>query len=455
VVAGVSGLGARSPLRATGGQAPGEEPGDATLSSALLVRFESGTSTAVAEHAQAFLRSRGVEVELTTFGAAPTTSEGGHVLVAFPIVSDDRLPPLVDAWLARATPPRSHAVCVTGDFRIGQERGPVADEAERLLQASGSRPRVRPLLVDTPVDWRLLQGPFEEWLAAQFALPAAPPVPSAPAPPNPVAPLSALEEPLQGIVDLLGRAPEVELGADGRCVRVSFATPGPYPRSLFDGQPRRTASRALALAVELPALRSLGIPFAGLERMPIRVPQRCSVLDLRGNAFRSYGFLADVPELRALNLAGCELDALPGPVSALTRLETLILAKNRIADLRGLSTLGLLRRLTLYRNRLAAVPAEIPSLVGLELLNLGANPIDRLPPGLARLERLEALGLRMLPLDAFPPFLAELPSLRVIDCSKTRFPPPTGKAVSHLEFPDGMPAWRWDSLDPAPAFDEA
>ena len=79
------------------------------------------------------------------------------------------------------------------------------------------------------------------------------------------------------------------------------------------------------------------------------------------------------------------------PLSSLTNLESLDLARNNITDVSALSSLTNLESLDLYINNITDVSA-LSSLTNLESLNLARNSISDIPP-LAELTRLDTLNL--------------------------------------------------------------
>ncbi len=174
--------------------------------------------------------------------------------------------------------------------------------------------------------------------------------------------------------------------------------------------------------------------------------RRDAVLDLSQQRLdRLPDELSTLPELRLLDLTGCELPALSDGIAALTKLEELRLDRNalvdpareieRIAKLPSLRVLRLgdnrltslpaaigqartLVELSLHHNQLTTLPDELFSLPALRVLQLGSeldgNRLAALPPAIERLESLEVLDLRNNPITALPVEIERLPRLKTL-----------------------------------------
>ena len=396
------------------------------------------TPAALAGEVAGWLATRRLAFEVLAIdGADHTPPACERLVVVFPVLGDERIPDPVDAWLERGAPASGcHAIAMTGDFRSETTAHPAAMEADRLLGAS-SAPLAAPLLVDTPLAPEHARPTMHDWLDAIWGgegeagrLPAEPPPPVDDA---------RLQAPIRELLELLPAAPRLELDPEGRCVGLALVSTAPYPRSLLaDGV---DVARVLELAARVPELRMLGVSFAGLRAVPEVLPPRLLALDLRGNPLTRFRGLRRCRGLRALNLAACDLAAIPDEIRALPLLHTLVLAKNRLSALPPwLAAHTALERLTLYRNRLARIDPTIADMRRLRVLNLGANPIAELPEQLGTMRCLETLGLRLVPLPRAPAWLETAPGLRAVDASKTAF------AHAAPCFVDGMPRWQWDDV---------
>ena len=427
--------------------------GAVTGNRAVAIAFPTRTATWLAERVVEHWHAAGLDADVRATTSTPHDGEEvEHLLFLLPVLGDERMPDAAEAslrsWAGRG---RTHRVCLTGDFRAGQRRSPVATEADRLLSMAGSVPTDEPLLIDTPVDLNASGPSLVQELASRVATP-----PLARAdesgltdahPENGDAPCP-VEEPLRRLLALLPSPPQVRLGRDGRCRRLSLVDGAAYPRSCVQDLDRDILRRILRLAGELTDLRWFGLAFAGFTDLPAPLPHHLDGLDLRGNPLTSFALLDAQPQLRALNLAGCNLEHVPDAVQGLGELHTLVLAKNRLVEpVPELGQQPSLRRLTLYRNQVRSLNHSFAGLRGTRVLNLGANPVSELPEQFVELENLEVLGLRLLPIERLPSWLAKLPALREIDVSKTRAAAAPELLRRGVLLREGMPSWAWDDGD--------
>ena len=111
-----------------------------------------------------------------------------------------------------------------------------------------------------------------------------------------------------------------------------------------------------------------------------------------GNEKLEAGALADLPNLRELDLSERRLAAVPQDVFALSALERLWLARNALAEMpAALAQLPALLYLNLDGNRLTAVPAALGAAPKLRYLRLNDNQLTALPDGLGALKELRRL----------------------------------------------------------------
>ena len=173
------------------------------------------------------------------------------------------------------------------------------------------------------------------------------------------------------------------------------------------------------------------------------------------------GALADLPNLRELDLSERNLTAVPEEVFAMKSLEHLYLVRNEFKELPdALATLPALTYLNLDGNKLTGVPESLGGAVKLKWLRLNENQIVSLPDSLGKLgdlrrfyarrnrlkevpaflkscTRLEDLALDGNFIAEVPDWLVKLPALKSVSFSGCRI----------TKLPDDLSGWRrLDSL---------
>lgn len=125
------------------------------------------------------------------------------------------------------------------------------------------------------------------------------------------------------------------------------------------------------------------------------------------------GFVQNFPNVIILDLSHIGLTAVPQKISTLTKLESLNLSNNKIAQkFNYLSTLIGLKELNLSGNQLTKIPTEITTLTNLQSLDLSNNAIPaNLTNSLAALKNLEWISLAGNQMTAFPAELSQLQKL--------------------------------------------
>jgi len=165
------------------------------------------------------------------------------------------------------------------------------------------------------------------------------------------------------------------------------------------------------------ALNSLELNHALLQPEQLRGRRYIAkCVDLIGNHLNFEDVWAAFPNVEWMNLAANGLSAVDASRCP-SSVKHLYLHKNSIEKLHfptGLSCR--LHSLSLYRNRLTAfeLPADQTNLVK---LNLGANPITRLPETLQHARQLKFLGLARTGLRTLPSWLLDMPQLKEVDLS--------------------------------------
>jgi Leucine-rich repeat (LRR) protein len=120
----------------------------------------------------------------------------------------------------------------------------------------------------------------------------------------------------------------------------------------------------------------------------------------------------DIPDLEELSLAGNQLRELPPEIGQLTGLARLQLAGNQLRSLPGsIGQLASLAGLWLHGNLLHSLPAEIGGLSSLTQLSLSGNCLEELPASLSSLAALQELSAAGNRLAELPAGLGELTAL--------------------------------------------
>ncbi len=129
---------------------------------------------------------------------------------------------------------------------------------------------------------------------------------------------------------------------------------------------------------------------------------RLQRLALGPDEYSSYGYaistlpesIADLADLRALDLHSNRLSELPSSLGSLANLVTLRLFNNRLGELPdSIGGLHRLRVLVLSRNQLTELPESLIGLQELRELHIDDNPITELPEWIASLVNLRRLNL--------------------------------------------------------------
>ena len=168
----------------------------------------------------------------------------------------------------------------------------------------------------------------------------------------------------------------------------------------------------------------------GLDSLPPKVFELTTLrtLDLSDNKLISLGRLHLLKELKSLNLDGNKLlTGSLGPVSSLTKLQTLSVKRNKLgtsvnsefgnvppAPLPSMPTS--LKQLHLAENPLGSIPDSLltGSLVKLELLDLSQCRIRDIPLEIVLLTALQELRLDDNQIDFLPPNMGQLKKLKVL-----------------------------------------
>jgi Leucine-rich repeat (LRR) protein len=131
--------------------------------------------------------------------------------------------------------------------------------------------------------------------------------------------------------------------------------------------------------------------------------------------------LAELTELRSLNLSRNELTMLPEWLGQLTQLQSLYLSHNQLAMLpEWLGQLTQLQSLNLSHNQLAILPEWLGQLTELRSLHLSSDQLTALPYSFTELTQLETLDLSYNDLATTPEWLCHFNRLESLDLSQNQ-----------------------------------
>ena len=131
-------------------------------------------------------------------------------------------------------------------------------------------------------------------------------------------------------------------------------------------------------------------------------------------------------KLTQLDLAGLDLEELPGEIGKCTQLETLVLAKfdgekskrvgNKLTEFPdAVLQLTNLKILNVSHNQITSIPEDIGQLSNLTDLNLSNNQIASIPDAIGQLSNLTGLDLRWNQITSIPDAIAQMSNLTRLD----------------------------------------
>ncbi len=299
-----------------------------------------------------------------------------HVWI-FSVCSDERIPVELEQRLCHihVTELPSHLI-ILGDFpSIPPEHSPASLETIRLIaEASHFQGVLQVCWIDGEiVNFSLTSPPPLTWYEfpcdKQRRIVHAWPI---------VQPTFALERDVcADIIQLLGRQPGIRLSDDGTVESLNLTDGEVYRRSLAVGLSQNKENQLWSLVKRLSNLRELRVGFSGLHGIPdLSGLSYLEILDLRGNPKFKLDQISKIRSLKKLNVAACELDAIPLGIENLPLLKTLLLHKNRIKDISTVKFPPLLERLSLYRNQIRTGNLDLSKCSEINEINLGANPLE-------------------------------------------------------------------------------
>ena len=123
--------------------------------------------------------------------------------------------------------------------------------------------------------------------------------------------------------------------------------------------------------------------------------------------------LAEISNVKILDIANNELTKLPSEIGKLDQLEVMIASANKLDTIPSeIENLHELKRLDLQNNRLSELAPEIGNLKELRSLDLENNKLRELPPAIGNLETLVRLDLKNNKLEELPPEIGQLDKLK-------------------------------------------
>jgi Leucine rich repeat len=126
-------------------------------------------------------------------------------------------------------------------------------------------------------------------------------------------------------------------------------------------------------------------------------------------------------KLICLSLAKNRLTELPAEIGQLSVLEILDLSNNKLTELPvEIGQLSALNELWLTSNQLTVLPPEITRLRALQSLYLSINQLTTVPPEITQLRALQVLVLSFNQLTTVPPEITQLRALESLDLSSNK-----------------------------------
>ncbi|CAB3410662.1 unnamed protein product [Caenorhabditis bovis] len=178
-----------------------------------------------------------------------------------------------------------------------------------------------------------------------------------------------------------------------------------------------------------PQLNFLSITSCSLSHLSshIQICANLSSLVLPTNCLTSLPDIFDkLPKLKIIDVSHNEIDVLPPSLSNLDKLESLIVANNKLTET-GFPDLSKLVQLHVFdasHNCLSSIPATVASeglSTRLHTINVANNVIEQIPDEFAILKQLKDFKINHNKLKLTPGVLAQLPKLKMLDLSENQF----------------------------------
>lgn len=165
-------------------------------------------------------------------------------------------------------------------------------------------------------------------------------------------------------------------------------------------------------------IKELPATFASLKIQSLDMSE-----NLKIDSIKFFNQLKSQTALTELNLARCELSALPSSIGSLTTLEVLNLQGNQIGslplsigNLKKLKSLDLgMEGIGLRMNQISSLPSSFSGLTSLERLDLSGNKLASLPQDFSQLSSLRYLDLNFNTLEDFPSPIVKLTKLTYLN----------------------------------------
>ena len=379
--------------------------------------FNGHRTLAFAQAATAYASNVPIAMDVVVMGAgAPAVaSESAKDIVAFPVLSDARIPAEVVEQAHVLEPSSLVRLAIIGDVAAETDfthMVPLIREIVRIYRERGARVESPVLFIDyesvadSDLVGRWAFGSSEGFELAGIARLAA--VHTSTVDEGPV------PESLSAVEDLLGGGVAYECDNAGKCIGVKITTRDDYPKSLWPTSHAKQ-EKLLREICHINTVTRLAIPYSQCESLDLPVPlcRRLLTLDLRGSTVGRAEWLSKCIVLGRINLTACELTRVPLGMFACSRLRRVFLCKNRLHEINGpWGGLKNLEVLSLYRNNIEIIPDEIGQLVRMRRFNCGANPVRSLPMTMMGMRELENLQLDRTHVACVPEVCRSLPMLK-------------------------------------------
>eukprot|EP00037_Helgoeca_nana_P030431 m.375890 g.375890 ORF g.375890 m.375890 type:complete len:1033 (+) comp28188_c3_seq1:1151-4249(+) len=143
--------------------------------------------------------------------------------------------------------------------------------------------------------------------------------------------------------------------------------------------------------------------------------------NLANEAGLVYLGVCDLADLAVLTLSKNAIESVPAEIGQLTGLRRLVLSENNLRSMPAtVGRLTALTELNLNDNELESLPVEIGNLVALTLLRLDNNQLTNVPKELGQLVALTQLALNNNQLERVPPELGDLVALTAVRLDHNR-----------------------------------
>ena len=374
-----------------------------------------------------------IDVAVVGQGTPSTVAVPDKDIVAFPIMSDARIPNDFMGQLEELPPSSLVRLAIIGDVAAETDFShmvPIIREIVRKFRELGSDVESPVLFIDyESVEDSDLIG---RWLVAGGEVGELPEVVTLAATRTGGVCEGTVPDSLLAVEDLLGDRVAYECDATGSCIGVKLINRDDYPKSLWPSTYAKQ-ERLLKQICRISTVIHLAIPYTQIETLdlPEELCHRLRAIDLRGSAIGCTEWLSQCLALTRLNLTACQLPRIPLSMFKCSGLRRLFLCKNRLQEIDGpWGLLGELEVLSFYRNNISIIPDEVGCLSRMKRFNCGGNPVRWLPMSMVQMKELESLQLDRTRISSVPEVCRVLPGLKRLSLRAASM---TDSGVSGLE----------------------